>query len=297
MSINFHHAKIAAMGRELDARVLSDVRTLYTEEQNAHAREHVRASTDLIYGPDARHRLDIFAPQTASALLPILVWVHGGGFTRGAKSDPGHPYEAHMGRFAVRAGYVGAVINYRLAPEHVWPAGGEDISRAVTWLRSNGAKYGGDPTRIILIGTSAGAAHIGTCLQLFPDANNVSAAVLLSGLYGYTECDDPQRDLLYYGPDKSLHGRCASGAALETTRVPLMVTCAELDPPRFQKEYVTLIYRRLTCQGQLPNSRVVAGHNHFSLPYHIGTRDTALSDAILAFIQKSLQRSAVLCEP
>jgi arylformamidase len=68
------------------------------------------------------------------------------------------------------------------------------------------------------------------------------------------------------------------------TDVPLLVACAEFDPPRFQAETIGLLAARLAAHGVLPRSHIASGHNHFSLATHIGGADTRLSDEIRQFI-------------
>src|SRR5690606_8419979 len=83
-------------------------------------------------------------------------------------------------------GAVGVNVSYRLAPEHQWPSGIEDLSAVVAWARRNVAAHGGDPHRLFLWGHSAGAAHIGDYLV---DAvrggrsPGVAGAILTSGFY------------------------------------------------------------------------------------------------------------------
>src|SRR5205085_5671694 len=133
------------------------------------------------------------------------------------------------------------------------------------WLKANAGEFGGDPARIVLAGTSAGAAHVATHFQLAPDTG-IRGAVLLSGLYGVGPYDDV-RDLAYYGEDHSLHASRAPLAALVETEVPLFVGCSEFDPPKFQAETIGLLERRLARHGRLPRSYIGSGHNHFSLAY------------------------------
>ena len=211
---------------------------------------------------------------------PILLWVHGGGFLRGEKSSPDHPFNAHVGRWAARQGMLGAVMNYRLAPAATWPSGGEDVVAAVEWLHAHAGEHGGDPDRIVLVGTSAGSVHVATALRLAPDLP-VRGAVLLSGLYGFTPLDE--RDTLYYGPQEAYAERMPRDAVIGT-QLPLMLACAEFDPPRFQAETLGLLQARLDRHGHMPRAYIAGGHNHFSLAYHLGTADTRLSDEILAFI-------------
>lgn len=274
--------KIAAMGRSVGPDALGQVHRLFWDEQIAHAAVPATA-LDVAYGPDPRHKLDLYAPEADGSPAPILVWVHGGGHVRGDKRSPDSPYEANVARFAARAGFLGVCINYRLAPEHRWPAGGEDVARAIAWIKERAGEYGGDPNRILLVGTSAGATNCATFLKLHPDTRDVMGVVLLSGMYGYAPLKDETRDLLYFSRDPEEQAAQASGPALEVTTVPLLVTCAEFDPPQFHHEFVEFLRARLARTGMLPRSLIVSGHNHYSQPYHIGTSDTRLADEILAF--------------
>ncbi len=95
------------------------------------------------------------------AARPVLVFIHGGGFSRGAKHAPGSPFYDNVGLWAADHGLLGVTINYRLAPQFQWPSGIEDLTLVVAWLKSHASEYGGDPDKIFLWGHSAGAAHVG----------------------------------------------------------------------------------------------------------------------------------------
>jgi arylformamidase len=272
---------LAAMGRVPGPAMLAAVQDLYRAEQGAFVAGQPATAADCAYGYDPRQVVDLYTPTGGVTPAPVLLWVHGGGFVRGEKASADHPFNAHVGRWAARNGMLGAVMNYRLAPEHTWPAGGEDVGAAVDWLRAHAAAFGGDPTRIIVAGTSAGAVHVATYLRLRYGDPGVRAAVLLSGLYGFTPLDE--RDTLYYGPQDQYADRAPRDAVVATD-VPLLVACAEFDPPRFQVEIIGLLAARLAAHGVLPRSHIASGHNHFSLATHIGGADTRLSDEIRQFI-------------
>ncbi|RST32167.1 alpha/beta hydrolase [Sphingomonas ginkgonis] len=271
---------IAALGREIGPASLQGVQALYDEEQRRLSVAPVLA--DAPYGEHERQRLDLYAPAGASG-APLFVWVHGGGFLRGDKGDLERWPNAHAGRWAAANGMVGVVVNYRLAPEHRWPSGAEDLAAVVAWLEAHAAAHGGDPALIVLAGTSAGAAHVASYLQREAGREQIAGAVLLSGLYGVAPFSDV-RDRSYYGEDDAAHGGMASLSALAQTRVPLFAACSEYDPPRFQAEYAGLIEARSRAGQPLPVGGVIAGHNHFSLAYHLGTADRRLSDALLDFV-------------
>lgn len=272
---------IAAMGTAIGPDVLATVQALYGDEQARIARDLRVAAADLPYGDDPRHQIDLYRPVVGTVPMPVLLFVHGGGFVRGEKRSADHPFNAHVGRWAARHGMVGAVMNYRRAPEHGWPAGGEDVAAAIDWLRANIADHGGDPARIVVMGTSAGAVHVATALMLRGEALGAAAAVLLSGLYGHTPIDT--RDALYYGDPADYAARMPREAMTAAT-LPLFVACAQYDPPRFQRETIGLLAERLERHGTLTPAAILSGHNHYSLAAHLGTADTRLSDDILGFL-------------
>jgi arylformamidase len=100
-----------------------------------------------------RHVLDIYAPDGApGARLPVMFWIHGGGWQAGDKSDVALKPKALTER-----GFVFVSTNYRLLPGVKIEELISDVARSVGWVYRNIAKYGGDPTRIFVGGHSAGA--------------------------------------------------------------------------------------------------------------------------------------------
>lgn len=276
---------ISAMGRSLGPDVLKACQALFDEEQRALMQAVPPMLADAAYGPDERHRIDLYRNDRAGpspALRPVVLFVHGGGFRMGDKGGVDRWPNAAIGRLAAQRGWLGAVMNYRLAPDHQWPAGGEDVLAAFDWLIAHAADHGGDPERIFVMGTSAGSVHVATALQLRANLA-ASGLILLSGLYGYTEPDP--RDLDYYG-DAALHPQRMPRQAVVTTSLPLMLATAEHDPERFQREFAELVADRMARHGVLPRLHYGTGHNHYSLAMHLGTSDTMLADAIAGFIAR-----------
>ena len=108
---------------------------------------------DLSYGFAAGEvlKLDLGVPDGPGP-FPVCILVHGGGFGTGDKRGMIKP----LGSPLLQAGYAWASINYRLAPAHRYPASVEDLETAVRWVKTHAAEYRLDPTRIILMGGSAG---------------------------------------------------------------------------------------------------------------------------------------------
>jgi acetyl esterase/lipase len=128
----------------------------------------VRTVADLPYRTigDETLVLDLYLPPSRHDVRPAIVFVHGGGFVTGHTRMMGAAtdFPARLAALAAR-GYVVASIQYRLAPRAHFPAQVRDAKAAIAWLREHAGKYGIDPTRIAIWGSSAGgtiAATVGT---------------------------------------------------------------------------------------------------------------------------------------
>jgi acetyl esterase/lipase len=107
---------------------------------------------NVVYGPLARHRLDVWRMSTTPLHAPVVLYIHGGSWMMGDKREQGRP----MLHEFVKRGWIAVVPNYRLAPRHPWPAQINDVTRVLGWVKKNVAAYGGDPDRVVISGGSAG---------------------------------------------------------------------------------------------------------------------------------------------
>ncbi|HEY2573459.1 MAG TPA: alpha/beta hydrolase [Verrucomicrobiaceae bacterium] len=125
--------------------------------------ESVKVERDIVYATYGERKvmLDLYLPkQPASARIPCIVVIHGGGWRSGDKTR----FAAIAGELA-KQGFAAACIGYRLLPEVEFPAPVVDCKAAVRWVRANAAPHGIDPDRIGAIGGSAGGhlvAMLGT---------------------------------------------------------------------------------------------------------------------------------------
>jgi acetyl esterase/lipase len=151
--------------------------------------EQVRdvAYADGPKGGAFRHRLDLFVPKGKKD-YPVVVLVHGGAWVAGDNRCCG--LYSSVGQFLASQG-VGAVLpNYRLSPRVRHPEHVKDVARAVAWVRSHIAEYGGSPERLFLAGHSAGG-HLVSLLasdETYLEAeglrtNDVKGVIALSGVY------------------------------------------------------------------------------------------------------------------
>ncbi|MBX3444480.1 MAG: alpha/beta hydrolase [Planctomyces sp.] len=113
----------------------------------------VELESDVKYGRVGERDLllDVYRPKDQSEPLPLLVFIHGGGWRGGNKAD----YRVYAVHFAQR-GYVVASVGYRLSGEAQYPAAVHDVKCAIRWLRSQAAELKIDPDRIGVVGGSAG---------------------------------------------------------------------------------------------------------------------------------------------
>ncbi len=100
---------------------------------------------------DGKDRLDIYIPEGARN-APVIFSIHGGALEAGDRRE-----ERFVGQRFAGAGYVTVVISYRLSPDVAHPAHIEDVAAAFAWVTRNIARHGGDPSRILVTGHSAGA--------------------------------------------------------------------------------------------------------------------------------------------
>ena len=93
----------------------------------------------------------------------MLVQIHGGGWLWGRKEGQAEPLMGHL----AERGWVCVAPNYRLSPRATWPDHIVDVKRALAWVKSNIAEYGGDPGFLVVTGGSAGG-HLASLAGLTP---------------------------------------------------------------------------------------------------------------------------------
>jgi acetyl esterase/lipase len=159
-------------------------------------RHDVQRIRDVEYHREGRHSLllDVYRPRTPRFdRAPVLLHIHGGGWTIGSKNEQGLPM---VNRLAAK-GWVCFSIDYRLSPRATYPDHILDVKRALAWVRENAAAYGGDPDFVIASGESAGG-HLAALLALthgdrslqpgFEHVDTrIAGVVPLYGVYDFTE--------------------------------------------------------------------------------------------------------------
>jgi len=120
---------------------------------NVSVAQKLTADIPYVQNGHERHVLDIYTPEKATdKSLPVMFWIHGGGWQQGDKSDV-----ALKPKVLTERGFVFVSTNYRLLPDVEMDVLIRDVAKSFSWVHSNIAKHGGDPKRIFVGGHSAGA--------------------------------------------------------------------------------------------------------------------------------------------
>jgi acetyl esterase/lipase len=253
--------------------------------------DEMRVVRDLSYGPDARHRLDLFRPQGQAGNRPVLVFVHGGGFVGGDKGAPEAAFYNNVGAWAAAQGFVGVNVTYRLAPAHPWPAGAQDLAQAVEWLKANIGQHGGDPAQIVLVGQSAGGSHVAGYLAGHHGGTaDVAGAVMMSAMYDVVNLEHAEMENAYYGTDPSRFAAQSSLKGLIASAIPQLFTVCELEPAKFQMQAKRLVDDWTAAKGALPPLIQLLDHNHLSIIAQVGTPHDTFGPELAAFVRKAAGR-------
>lgn len=250
-------------------------------------KDGVSVTRDVAYGSHPRQVLDIYRPADARR-APVVVFVHGGAFVRGAKTASAEGYANVLTWFA-RQGYLAINMEYRLAPEAVYPAGADDIGRVVTWIGDAAAAQGGDPERVFLIGHSAGGTHVAT-YAFDPAAKHLGRrvrgiALLSSRLRADALPENPNAGGVraYYGEDERLYEARSPVSHCGTTAMPTFIAIAEFENPLLDIYGLEFAWRLAVARRHATPFLRLARHNHISLVAHFNTQEEILGRALIDF--------------
>jgi len=164
-------------------------------------REGYDVRAGLTYGPDPRHKLDVYVPQGLNGPAPVLLFFYGGAWSSGDRSQ----YLAFGQSFASK-GIVTVVADYRLYPQVKYPAFAQDAARALAWVHAHAREHGGDPARIFVSGHSAGAYN---AVMLASEPNFIESVggtldwirgvIGIAGPYDFLPLTDPDYIDMFHG--------------------------------------------------------------------------------------------------
>jgi len=171
-------------------------------------------------------RADISVPDRRPP-FPVLLYLHGGGWVAGSPVS-----HRRLGQKFAEAGYLTINLDYRLAPEHPFPAGFEDCMFATEWARENAARWNGDSSRIAIGGDSAGA-NLAAAVVVTPGSPRFRAALLIYGIYDFVAT--VERGAMGIGPVAQMYLAnqypTAVGNPVDTRLSPLFAVKPGVFPP------------------------------------------------------------------
>ncbi|MFM5950626.1 MAG: alpha/beta hydrolase [Novosphingobium sp.] len=239
------------------------------------------------YGPLEAQRVAVIVPDaTATALRPVLVFIHGGGWHSGTPGD-----YSFVGRQFARAGYVVVLAGYRLGPEGRYPHMLQDSALAMAWVHENAAKFGGDPERVFAMGHSAGAYNV-VMLGLerqwlgragVPDGF-LKGVVGLSGPYDFFPfTSDSARNAFGQEPDPAITQPINH---IRGDGPPMLLLTGDADEtvkPRNSR----VLAKALSAAGQATEPVILTGVDHSGTVMKLAapfSRDRRVLDPVLAFL-------------
>jgi len=256
----------------------------------------IRLASAAQFGDDPAQHLRVFVPtdpaldpaETGRA-LPILVFIHGGGWSSGDPADYGF-----VARMLAPLGYAVVLAGYRLAPCGRYPAMLEDGAAALRWLAAHAPAVGGDPARIVLIGHSAGAYNA-VMLALDPRWLQASGlpdhalrgVVALAGPYDFLPLDHPDTIATF--------GHVADLSTIQPiTHVrgdaPPLLLIHGADDARVLPRHSMALARALAACGAHSETHVLGGVGHeglimrFARPF---SRDRRVLELVRQFIERT----------
>lgn len=290
---------MAEVGPRWGSSVQANVRLMVEKfsEVLAHAPKAGHATRNLPYGKHPRQILDVYAPLDSATpthtARPVVIFVHGGAFVDGDKDRSAEVYSNVCWYFA-RQGVVAVNLEFRLAPENTFPAGTEDIAAGVAWVREHITSHGGDPSKIFLMGHSAGAAHAAHYAydRSFQPSGGAGIAglIVVSGrVRAENSPSNPNASRVeaYYGVDAACMEKGSAVNHVTPESVATLIALAEFENPLLDVHCSELFYRLSSAKGRAPPLVWMRGHNHTSIVAHFNTAEDRLGREILAFMQSA----------
>jgi arylformamidase len=239
---------------------------------------------DVAYGETEPEKLDIYAP-TGAEKAPVLIDIHGGGFTMGSKNGRAIPAPA-----VTAAGVIWVPIDYGLAPDFKMDQMIDHVRKAVAWVHANIADYGGDPDRLFVSGNSAGGYLTATTLmpgwhaEYGIPADAIKGAVPMSGLF-----DLEPIVLSAEGPNQALEMTMEDALRLSPIRhlpdqgCPIIVTYGAPEVESFIEESENFAAAWKNA-GSPVETIVVPDAHHQAMGRELANPDSELFQAVMKLI-------------
>ena len=274
---------------------------LYYDKAPAPPSVQLNVSYDPGAPDDPKRQLDLYFPGGRD--VPIVVFVHGGGWAWGDRTQTfgGADVYRNIGRFLAAHGIGAAVIGYRLVWPMDWRNQVGDVARAVAWVQAHAAEHGGSPSRIFLMGHSAGAqlaARVATDPAWLAtekgDITGICGVVAVSGaaydlgdIETYRDGFDPLYFAERFGGSR-LDGTWWRDASvlpwLDAGDPPFLIVSATGEARGLRRQS-TLLHEQLGRSGIASTLVSVKGSSHERIILELSRDDKTAGPAILKFLR------------
>lgn len=279
----------------------------------------VSITRDISFGPDPKNVLDLFVPEKGGGSRPVLIYVSGGAGNKQQGGPNGDVFYDNVMLWAVKNGMVG--VNMQRRPGETWDDPAKDIARVVQWVNQNIAQHKGNPKRVFIWCQSAGNIPVSTYVGhpdlwgsegvglkgvvfMSPPAFDILPATPPPVQGGFPGCKEPDGSPApaAAAPPNGRGGRFGRGSGrgaqpdaatqlarsnlpgLIRSKLPFMLTVAELDPPNITTFAETL--RDQLCKaGRCPTYVTFKDHSHISEVMSPDTADTSVTGPILKWMK------------
>jgi acetyl esterase/lipase len=270
----------------------------------------VSIARDISTGPDPKNVVDVFTSEQSGGTRPVLIYVPGGPGNRHLDVPGNDVFYDNVMLWAVRNGMVGVLMQRR--PGNAWDDPAKDIAKVVQWVDQNVARYKGNSARVFLWAQSAGNVPTGTYVghpELYgPKGVGLKGVIFMSpATFNILPAAPPRSgpnppcgpqpasapapaQAPAAGPGRSAQPDAATQLArsnlpgLVSSRVPFLITTAELDPPSIIA-FAETLKDQLCKAGRCPMYLVFKDHSHISEVMSPNTADDSVTGPILTWIR------------
>jgi len=237
---------------------------------------------------DSKDKLDLYLPE-GRRNAPVIVWYYGNQLMGGDKSE-----DAFVGRRFASAGFVTAVVNYRLSPDVSHPAHVQDAAASFAWVKRHIAEYGGDADRVFASGYSAGAYLVAL---LATDARYLAAhklsprdirgAAPVSAFYWVERRGvAPDRDPRVWGTDRAVWVDASPAHHLGATAPPMLILYADRDEDWRREQNVEVAAAMNAAGHTRVELKMISDRNHATIMSRIGSDGDDTTEQIIRFVSR-----------
>ena len=237
---------------------------------------------------DGKDTLDLYLPEGRTN-APVIVSYYGNQLMGGDKSE-----DAYVGRRFAAAGFVTAVVNYRLSPAVSHPAHIQDAAASFAWVKRHITEYGGNADRVFVVGYSAGG-YLAALLSTDPRylaAHNLSprdirGAVPVSAFY-WVEGRGvaPDRDKSVWGTDRNIWVDASPAHHLHADGPPMLILYADRDEDWRRQQNVEVAAAMTAAGHAHVDIAMIGGRTHATIWARVGDQGDETAEHIIRFVSR-----------